>query len=246
MEPRKILITNESLTSCDEIMSTAVTVADLKAEMTEKGISYADKVLVEGRSRTKLEDDSQQLPLTVMYKGQTTNELSIMLMTPAKKVSSGASERSEIYAAIKEHNLQQAVMNVFGKNFTQVSTAELKQFYADTMSAVVRAEVKEVNEAEIPMTPEEAIEEPVVKEEVSTEECKCNCAQGVDNRCREAFLKLIDILGDYGTIEGYDKEELYAILGGEAEREAERVEEKAQEKNPVIEQLKDEFSWMRR
>lgn len=239
MEPRKIIITNESLTSCDEIMSTAVTVADLKAEMTEKGISYADKVLVEGRSRTKLEDDSQQLPLTVMYKGQTTNELSIMLMTPAKKVSSGASERSEIYAAIKEHNLQQAVMNVFGKNFTQVSTAELKQFYADTMSAVVRAEVKEVNEAEIPMTPEEALEKPAEVE--SERECCCT-PEGTDGRCRGAFLKLIDILGDYGTIEEYDKEELYAILGGEVER----AEEKAQEKNPVIEQLKDDFSWMKR
>lgn len=241
MEPRKIIITNESLTSCDEIMSTAVTVADLKAEMTKREISYIGKVFVEGRSRTKLEDDSQQLPSTVIYKGQPTNELSIMLMTPAKKISSGASERSEIYAAIKKHNLQQAVVNAFGKNFTQVSTAELKQFYADTMSdrATARAEVKEADETKTPVTLGEASEELVVEEGTPTEEHKCNYAQEVDNICRETILKLIDICK---SIKVNKKEELYAIL----EREEEKEEERSQKKNTVIEQLKNEFSWMKR
>lgn len=240
MEPRRILITNESLTSCKEIMSTALTVAELKAEMTQAGIEYADKTLVEGRSRTKFEDDSQQLPLTVMYKGQHTKELSIMLMTPAKKVASGASERSEIYAAIKQQGMEEAIKDTFGKNFTQVTTAELKQFYADAMSkmAVPREEVREVREAEIPMTPEEAI--PAMTE--PKREC-CHTPEGADGRCRQAILELVDILEEYGSLDEHDKETIYAILGGEKER----MEEKAPEKeDSVLKQIKDDFSWMKR
>lgn len=240
MEPRRILITNESLTTCKEIMSTALTVAELKAEMTQAGIEYADKTLVEGRSRTKFEDDSQQLPLTVMYKGQHTKELSIMLMTPAKKVASGASERSEIYAAIKQQGLEEAIKDAFGKNFTQVTTAELKQFYADTMSnrAASRAGVREVEEAEVAMTSGETI--PAVAE--SERECCCT-PEGADGRCRQAILELVDILEEYGSIDGHDKETIYAILGGEKER----MEEKdPKSDDSVLKQIKDDFSWMKR
>lgn len=240
MEPRRILITNESLTSCNEIMSTALTVAELKAEMSRAGIEYADKTLVEGRSRTKFEGDTQQLPLTVMYKGQPTTELSIMLMTPAKKVVSGASERSEIYAAIKQHGLEGAVKDTFGKNFTQVTTAELKQFYNDTMykKAVPREEVREVREAEVAVLSGETI--PVTAE--PERECCCP-PTAVDGRVRQAFIELIEILTSYGSLESYDKEILYEILGGKEERREEKAPEN---EDSVLKQIKDDFSWMKK
>lgn len=245
MEPRKIIIVNESMTSCNEIMSTATTVAELKAEMTRNGIVYADKTLVEGRSHTTFERDDQQLPTTVRFRGQETNELSIMLMTPAKKVASG-SERGDIYNKIKANNLQEYVKERFGRNFTQVPTSELKMML-DEMVA------RPTNPQEIAVTPEEALPNTIseieeVQDEVIEVEAPCTCksAQVVDSRCREAVMKLLDILeGEGGLIPKWEKDEVLEVLGGNSEC-AVKPHSEPKKKDSTLEQLKDEFSWLKK
>lgn len=102
--------------------SNATTLGELKAEMTAQGIDYHNMDFMEGLTHTTMIDDAAILPSNVNYKGQVTNNLVFMLSTTNKQIRSGAYDRKECYAKIKELNLQDNVKNETGKNFTQVST----------------------------------------------------------------------------------------------------------------------------
>jgi len=102
--------------------SNAITLGELKAEMTAQGIDYHNMDFMEGLTHTTMIDDAAILPSNVSYKGQVTNNLVFMLSTTNKQIRSGAYDRKECYAKIKELNLQDNVKNETGKNFTQVST----------------------------------------------------------------------------------------------------------------------------
>lgn len=136
MEARKILFVLNNSSSQKTIMSSAETLAQLKAEMRDANIDYANMTFYEGRTRTELKDDNSLLPtnIPVPAKGttpaSTTNELVFMLTTQNKKIRSGAmsAERAAAYEAIKANNLGDAVKAQFGKNFTQVSTGDLTAF----------------------------------------------------------------------------------------------------------------------
>lgn len=136
MEARKILFVLNNSSSQKTIMSSAETLAQLKAEMRDANIDYANMTFYEGRTRTELKDDNSLLPtnIPVPAKGttpaSTTNELVFMLTTQNKKIRSGAmsAERAAAYEAIKANNLGDAVKAKFGKNFTQVSTGDLTVF----------------------------------------------------------------------------------------------------------------------
>lgn len=125
MDTREILIANTKTQKRSKINSSATTLAELKADLSAAGIDYSDMTFTEGISKTQLLDDATQLPQNVMYKGQTTNNLVILLTNTKKNIASGMGSRKEAYVIIKAENLQDVVKAVYGKNFTLVSTENL-------------------------------------------------------------------------------------------------------------------------
>ena len=131
---REILIANTKTQKRSKINSTATTLAELKAELSAAGIDYNGMTFTEGISKTQLLDDATQLPSNVMYKGQPTNNLVILLTNTKKNIASGASDRAAAYMTIKDNNLQDAVKAHFGRNFTQVPTEALWDFIENNAS----------------------------------------------------------------------------------------------------------------
>ena len=127
---REILIANTKTQKRSKVNTSATTLGELKADLRAAGIEYGGMTFTEGISKTQLLDDAAQLPQNVMYKGQPTNNLVILLTNTKKNISSGTMTRKEAYQAIKDNNLQEAVKEEFGRNFTQVPTSDLLVFIA--------------------------------------------------------------------------------------------------------------------
>ena len=125
---REILIANTKTQKRSKITTDATTLGELKAALVNAGIDYSDMTFTEGISKTQLLDDATQLPQNVMYKGQPTNNLVILLTNTRKKIASGALSRGDAYVIIKSKGLQNAIKDKFGRNFTQVPTSDLIQF----------------------------------------------------------------------------------------------------------------------
>ena len=166
MENREILIANTKTQKRSKITTAATTLGELKAALAEAGVDYSGMTFTEGISKTQLIDDATQLPHDVMYKGQPTNNLVILLTNTKKNIASGASDRAAAYMTVKDNNLQDAVKEYFGRNFTQVPTEALWDFIGskpavsiDLPKEKVKEEVEEpVNEDSEEM-PEEDYEE---------------------------------------------------------------------------------------
>lgn len=134
---REILIANTKTQKRSKVTTSATTLGELKADLRAAGIDYNGMTFTEGISKTQLLDDATQLPQNVMYKGQPTNNLVILLTNTKKNIASGTMSRKEVYQAIKDNNLQDAVKEEFGRNFTQVSTSDLLVFLAQDGNAEV-------------------------------------------------------------------------------------------------------------
>mgnify|MGYP004459832553 FL=1 len=134
---REILIANTKTQKRSKVTTSATTLGELKADLRAAGIDYNGMTFTEGISKTQLLDDATQLPQNVMYKGQPTNNLVILLTNTKKNIASGAMSRKEVYQAIKDNNLQDAVKEEFGRNFTQVPTSDLLVFLAQDGNAEV-------------------------------------------------------------------------------------------------------------
>ena len=134
---REILIANTKTQKRSKVTTSATTLGELKADLRAAGIDYNGMTFTEGISKTQLLDDATQLPQNVMYKGQPTNNLVILLTNTKKNIASGAMSRGEVYQAIKGNNLQEAVKEEFGRNFTQVPTSDLLVFLAQDGNAEV-------------------------------------------------------------------------------------------------------------
>lgn len=132
---REILIANTKTQKRSKITTSATTLGELKADLQAAGIDYSNMTFTEGISKTQLLNDATQLPQNVMYKGQPTNNLVILLTNTKKNISSGTMTRKEAYQAIKDNNLQDAVKEKFGRNFTQVPTSDLLVFLAQDGNA---------------------------------------------------------------------------------------------------------------
>lgn len=128
MEARTITIISESGNGHKTIQSSAETLGELKRDLAQNGIDYEGKTFREGLSRTELVDDASVLPRDLDWKGAKTNNLVFTLTTANKKIRSGAMSRAEAYTIVKNSDLQDAIKAKFGKNFTQVSTADLEAF----------------------------------------------------------------------------------------------------------------------
>lgn len=134
---REILIANTKTQKRSKVTTSATTLGELKADLRAAGIEYSGMTFTEGISKTQLLDDATQLPQNVIYKGQPTNNLVILLTNTKKNISSGTMTRKEVYQAIKDNNLQEAVKEEFGRNFTQVPTSDLLVFLAQDGNAEV-------------------------------------------------------------------------------------------------------------
>ena len=127
MEARKITVVNSMSQSSKTIMSGASTLGEMKNDLTANNITFNnDCSFTEGISRTALLNDDSQLPMNVTYRGNQTNELVILISATKSKISSGAFERSDLYYMIhNDVNLRLYILEQSGKNFTNISTAEL-------------------------------------------------------------------------------------------------------------------------
>lgn len=127
MEARKITVVNSMSQSSKTIMSGASTLGELKNDLTANHITFNNECsFTEGISRTALLNDDSQLPMNVTYRGSQTNELVILISATKSKISSGAFERSDLYYMIhNDVNLRLYILEQSGKNFTNISTAEL-------------------------------------------------------------------------------------------------------------------------
>lgn len=189
-ETFKVSVVNTRTQSRTDLESNAVTLADLKAELNEKGIDYSGMTFMEGSTKVELKDDSSILPTNVPVKrngvatGETTNNLVFFLTTPNKNIKSGAMSRAEAYAEIKRLGLQSVCVEKFGRNFTQCPTNGLIQIVADATAPkkVTKKTTKVV---------EEVVETPVPS---------CNCQGIVDATL--AYAKALTEAG-YLTEEHY-------------------------------------------
>lgn len=126
METRKITIISTKNHSTKIINSAATTLAELKADLNNAGISYTDCTFFEGLTKTELKNDSAILPHDVPYKGTTTNNLVFMITNASKKIRSGA-DRKSIIAEIKAKNLTEVVKKTYDKNYTNCKTEDLER-----------------------------------------------------------------------------------------------------------------------
>lgn len=127
---REILIANTKTQKRSKITTSATTLGELKTDLRAAGIDFSNMTFTEGISKTQLLSDDTQLPQNVMYKGQPTNNLVILLTNTKKNIASGVLSRKEAYNLIKQNSLENAVKIEFGRNFTQVPTLDLIKFIA--------------------------------------------------------------------------------------------------------------------
>lgn len=125
---REILIANTKTQKRSKITTSATTLGELKTDLRAAGIDFSNMTFTEGISKTQLLSDDTQLPQNVMYKGQPTNNLVILLTNTKKNIASGVLSRKEAYNLIKQNSLENAVKIEFGRNFTQVPTLDLIKF----------------------------------------------------------------------------------------------------------------------
>lgn len=190
MEARTITIISESGNGHKTIQSSAETLGELKRDLAQNGIDYEGKTFREGLSRTELVDDASVLPRDLEWKGAKTNNLVFTLTTANKKIRSGAMSRAEAYTIVKNSGLQDAVKAKFGKNFTQVGTADLEAFLSEK-------------------APKAAPEAPKSEKAKAKPEAGACPLEG-------KFNALVEVLVSNGTLEDYEAEEILGTVVKEA------------------------------
>lgn len=132
---RKITVLSEKSQSKTVIETDVTTLGELKSVLSEHGVSFdSDSVFKEGRSKTILATNDSVLPSNIPWKGETTNDLVLMITAPHKKIKSGAvSKRTDLYNKVKELKLQDLIQKGEGKNFTQCTTAVLESYVTEAL-----------------------------------------------------------------------------------------------------------------
>ena len=128
---RKIQIANTKTQRRYEIKSNATTLGELQDELTNMGIDFTGMTFTEGITKTQLINRDSLLPTNVMFKGQPTNDLVMLLTNTTKQISSGAISRKEAYRLIKEMGIQDIIAKGEGRNYTQVMTEILEEYIND-------------------------------------------------------------------------------------------------------------------
>ena len=155
MNARNIIVWSTKTQQKQVVSTGAETLAELKADLQAANIDIKDMTFYEGLTKTELKADTSLLPKDVNYKGTVTNELVIMLTVVNNKISSGrALTRPEVYREMKRSTvLADRCKEVFGRPYTQVSTAELEALINREKAAAARkAPVKTSVKAVVPTT----------------------------------------------------------------------------------------------
>ena len=153
---RVIKIANTKTQQRYTLTTSATTLGELQDQMMAQGIDFTGMSFTEGLSKTQLIGRDSLLPTNVMYKGQPTNDLVMLLTNTTKNIASGAMSRKDAFRMIKEMNLQDAVLEGEGKNYTLVKTDVLEEY--------INLNAQDV--------PDEEIEETVLKDNVAPVEKK--------------------------------------------------------------------------
>lgn len=91
-----------------------------------QGINTTGVDFMEGLTKTIFNRADALLPNDVDYKGTTTNNLVFAVTASNKRVKSGV-DRNELKIIIQSNNLGEAIKEMFGKNWTICTNAELEQ-----------------------------------------------------------------------------------------------------------------------
>lgn len=183
MQNREILIANNRNQSKYRVMTDAETLGQLQEDIrrnenvykmvgqtwikNESPIDISGLTFTEGITKTQLLSPETQLPTNVQFKGQTTNNLVMLLTNTNKQIRSGAypTNRKEFGDYIKKNNLGEAIKAEFGDNWTRISSDKLINFFANTVEKNTSSNKETINEVR-----EELKDLGKVKEEVNTPE----------------------------------------------------------------------------
>lgn len=147
MEKREILIANNRDQSKYRIVTDATTLGELQDAIArneevykmvgnswvnnERPIDVSGLTFTEGITKTQLLSRDSALPTNVQFKGQTTNNLVMLLTNNNKQIRSGAGDRKEAYRLVKELGLAEAIQDGEKQNYTRCKT-EVLWSYIDT------------------------------------------------------------------------------------------------------------------
>jgi len=186
-----------------KVTTNASTLGELKQCLQANGIDYADMAFTEGVTKTTLTDDNAPLPSNIPYNGTTTNNLVLLLTNTRKNIASGMS-RNEAYDAVREQNLQQAVLDTFGRNYTLVPTEKLAELISKSNGGQDEDDAPDNGEKDEPNAPSVSAEQVVGDvEEVQLVSPACT-ALGI----------IIDTLADCGKLNETDLETLSDRIEG--------------------------------
>lgn len=205
---RKVTVLVESTQSKVVFESNATTLGELKNELREKQVRYdSDCVFKEAASKTILTSDESILPSNIPWKGQVTNDLVFMVTAPQKKIKSGAMDRKEAYARVKELGLQGKIQELEGKNFTQCSTAVLISHIENEEKKVAKKIPKH--------TPA-----PVAKEKVVKADAHTMPASGKEMMSN--LRNLLDEMVSKGVFMQHDADNIWGVANGQPALPVER------------------------
>ena len=126
-------------------------------------IDISGLTFTEGITKTQLLSRDSALPTNVQFKGQTTNNLVMLLTNTTKQIRSGAypTNRKEFGDYIKKNNLGLAIKQEFGDNWTRISTDKLLGFFASQDSNTTSSNNDAINEVREELKDQEKVAEAV-------------------------------------------------------------------------------------
>ena len=205
---RKVTVLIESTQSKVVFESNATTLGELKNELRERQVRYdSDCVFKEAASKTILTSDESILPSNIPWKGQVTNDLVFMVTAPQKKIRSGAMDRKEAYARVKELGLQGRIQELEGKNFTQCSTTILISYIENEEKKAVKKTPKH--------TPA-----PIAKEKVVKADAYTMPASGKEMMFN--LRNLLDEMVSKGVLMQHDADNIWGVANGQPALPVER------------------------
>jgi len=190
MTEREILIANNRDQSKYRIVTGAETLGELQDAIARNEgvykmigqswvsnptpIDISGLTFTEGITKTQLLQRDSALPTNVQFKGQTTNNLVMLLTNTTKQIRSGAYpiNRKEFGEYIKKNNLGEAIKQEFGDNWTRISTDKLLNFFANTAEKNTTSNKEAINEVREELKDQEKVKEVVntpVQEETKPE-----------------------------------------------------------------------------
>lgn len=98
----------------------------LKQLLRQNNINYNNMDFLEGTTGTLLVNDDSFIPENIPYEGETIHDAVIIMTVKDKKIASGMLPRVELVRAAKPY--AEEIREMFGKNFTNVSSAALESF----------------------------------------------------------------------------------------------------------------------